>query len=157
MNTILNLPDTKSITLEGEPMLKDYDTIEQYMVSFWQWLEKHLKEKRSYMPDPKKYETPSREWTAAYDEYHNWNKRHPATRRAAKLFQSLLAMWHIFDAAETVVCPICERPAIGNLVFKCHPDLTMADWSRLTAIKRGAEKQHSRVAQRRESNGRGLE
>ena len=136
--TYLNLPDPSTIKLEGEPVFENFSTLEEYMKSYWTWLEKELAKKKSHRPNPDDWEPPA--WYRVCDEYHEWNKQHPATKRAARLFQSYLHLSNIIDCdAENIVCPICDKSGKDNLVFKCHSDMSMEKVVELTLLKRGAE------------------
>ena len=135
--TYLNLPDPNTIQLSGEPKLEYFSTLEEYLKTYWTWLERELAKKRAFRPNPDDWEPPA--WYRVCDEYHEWNKQHPATKRAAKLFQSIYAVENLIDRSHDVVCPICDKSGKDNLVLKCHPDMTLKQIIEFTMLKRGAE------------------
>lgn len=52
-------------------------------------------------------------------------KADPVIQRRARLFQSWLSLGTVLDQLESIVCPICEKSAESNLVFACHPEMTI--------------------------------
>lgn len=133
---ISGLPNLETIQLEGEPKVEDFSILEEYLKAYWIWLEKELLKKRSLRPNPDDYDAST--WYRVCDEHSEWNKNHPATKLAARLYQSLWRIEDIMDDAEDIVCPICEKSGKDNLVFKCHPDMTMKQALEFSMLKRGA-------------------